>query len=239
VSRPPDSNAHERWEGEAAAYALGALEEHEVRSFEEHLSNCPQCQSELGRMHDAVKTLSAAPPRNAAPAELKQRVMSAVREDAGGAVATDPVRSPKPYAPRARISWGRWRAPVLAAAAAAVVALGVVIGVLSSSGGQPTRTYTGIVKAPGASASVRVSNGHARLVFARLPTLPSRLLYEMWLERGKTAPVPAGALFASTTGEVAVPGGVRGVQAVLVTAEPRPSGSLSPTRPPIIVVHLT
>jgi hypothetical protein len=36
-----------------------------------------------------------------------------------------------------------------------------------------------------------------------------------------------------------VPGNIHGVEAVLVTAEPRPSGSLKPTRPPIIVVRLT
>jgi hypothetical protein len=119
-----------------------------------------------------------------------------------------------------------------------VVTLAILFGVLSTRGGHPTRTYAGIVNAPGATASVRVSGGQARLVFARLPRLPAKLIYEMWLKRGKSAPVPAGALFADSSGSVEVPGGLHGVQAVLVTAEPRPSGTRTPTRAPIIVVRV-
>ena len=66
---------------------------------------------------------------------------------------------------------------------------------------------------------------------------PGRI-YEVWLQRAGQPPVPAHALFATGTGSVTVPGNLSGVRAVLVTAEPRPSGSSKPTRAPIIVVRL-
>jgi anti-sigma-K factor RskA len=235
-----NSNGHGRWEGDVAAYALGALEEHELRRFEEHLAACEQCQDDLAAMRSAVEALPALAPFRPAPPELKQRVMGLVRDEAALQAAADPAaRRERGQRARLILPWGRWPVPVLAAAATVLVALVVVIGVLSLGGGGSVRTYEGVAYAPGASASVRVSGGHARLVFARLPPVPAQLIYQMWVKRGANAPVPAGALFETTSGAVAVPGGVRGVEAVLVTAERRPYGSQVPTRKPIIVVRLT
>jgi hypothetical protein len=132
--------------------------------------------------------------------------------------------------------WGRLPLPALAATVAA--ALAALIVALAVGGGSSARTYVGSVYAPGASASVRVSGGAAQLVIAHLPALSPRLEYEMWVKRGANPPVPAGALFDVTTGVVTVPGGVRGVQEVLVTAERRPYGSRVPTRKPLVVVQL-
>ena len=238
VSDP--SISHERWERDAAAYALGALEQHELGPFEEHLASCSQCRRDVVVMEGVTDALATAAPRVAPRAELRQRIMRAVREDAERQHAAAGARtSPRRRGRGLGLSWGRRPAPVLATVAAAVVALAVLITALSVRGGHPRRTYAGIVNAPGATASIRVAGGHARLVFARLPTLPAKLIYEMWLKRGAAPPVPAGALFADSSGSVNVPGGVRGVRAVLVTAEPRPSGTRTPTRTPIIVVRLT
>jgi anti-sigma factor RsiW len=240
VSQASNSTGHERWEGDAAAYALGALEQPELAPFEQHLATCTQCQRDLVVMRGVVDALPTASPHLTPEAELKQRVMSGVREGTGRQPASaDAPALPKGPKRGPSVLWGRWPAPVPAAAAAIAVALAVVIVVLSLAGGNPTRTYGGTVTAPGATASVRVTGGHARLVFARLPKLPPQLIYEMWLKRGPVTPVPAGALFATSSGAVGVPGGVHGVQAVLVTAEPRPSGTRKPTRAPIIVVRLT
>jgi anti-sigma-K factor RskA len=231
VSGASNGNDHASWEGNAAAYALGALEQRELEAFERHLADCARCQRELAAMRVVVDRLSTATPQLTAPAAVKQRVLEAVRAETAAPVAG--------LASRRRPLISRRRLPaVLVASATALVALVVLIGALSLSGGSSARTYAGVVNAPGATASVRVSGEQARLVFARLPTLPTRLIYEMWLKRGTSSPVPAGALFASTSGAVPVPGGVRGIQAVLVTAEPRPSGSHKPTRAPLIVVRL-
>jgi anti-sigma-K factor RskA len=235
MSHPDTGTGHERFEGDAAAYALGALEEHEVRPFEEHIAGCPRCQSDLAAMREAVQALPEAVGPVAVPPELKQRVMADVKADAKQQLGSTPAKRPRM---RKRIveSWRRVPLPALAATAGA--ALAALIVALSVGGGSSARTYAGIVYAPGASASVHVSGGEARLVIAHLPALPARLVYQMWVQRGATPPVPAGALFGTTTGAVTVPGGVRGVQAVLVTAEPRPYGSRAPTRKPLIVVQL-
>jgi hypothetical protein len=113
----------------------------------------------------------------------------------------------------------------------------VVVVVLPAPGGGPARTYPGVVYAPGASASVRQSGNSAQLRFARLPAPPPGRIYQVWLQRGGSFQT-ARTLFAASNGSVGVHGSLRGVQAVLVTAEPRPNGSRAPTRAPIIVVRL-
>ena len=110
---------------------------------------------------------------------------------------------------------------------------------LSTSGGSSGRTFVGVAYAPGASASVRKSSNGAQLRVSGLPAPPAGRIYQVWLKRAAAAPVPTRALFATTTGSVTLPASLSGVQAVLVTAEPRPYGSRSPTRTPIIVVRLS
>jgi hypothetical protein len=85
---------------------------------------------------------------------------------------------------------------------------------------------------------LRHSGNSAQLTFSRLPVPPAARIYQVWLKRKARAPEPTRALFATSTGSVAIPGNLRGVQAVLVTAEPRPYGSRAPTRTPLIVVRL-
>lgn len=222
---------HEQWECEAAAYALGALDGAELRQFEQHLADCGQCQEQLAMMQRAVQALPEAAPAHTAPPELKQRVMGVVRAEAEPSETPVPKRRGR-FARPAAIR-PRWALSGLAVAAAAALAIALVSG-----GGSSVRTYTGTVSAPGATASVRQSGSSAQLQVASLPAPPPGRIYEVWLQRAGQPPVPAHALFATGTGSVTVPGNLSGVRAVLVTAEPRPSGSSKPTRAPIIVVRL-
>ena len=54
MSRSRHNGAHDHWEGEAAAYALGALDRDERHRFEEHLAICAQCREQLAMMQRAV-----------------------------------------------------------------------------------------------------------------------------------------------------------------------------------------
>ena len=218
--------SHERWEGDAAAYALRALDDDELPEFEAHLAGCQRCREEVAVMRRAAEAL---PPPSAVelPRELKRRVMTLVQADLRREVSRTPARRRRPMIP--------WFA---VAGAAAAVAVGVVVVVLALGGGSSTHTYAGEVFAPGASASVTVSGPRARLRFSRLPAPPAGHIYEVWLSRAGQSPTPTRALFANSNGSVAVPGNLRGVRMVLVTAEPRPYGSRVPTRAPIIVVRL-
>lgn len=222
------NGAHERWDGDAAAYALDALDEAEVHAFEEHLAACSRCQNELAAMRRAVQELPAAPQSDPGP-ELKQRVMATVRAEAEMPTGSEP----SPRRPMMRPS--RLRPAVAGVLAAAVLA---VILVLTIGGGSSTRTYAAIVYAPGAHASLRRSGSSGQLSFSSLPAPPAGRIYEVWLTRAGSAPQPTHTLFGARTGSVAVRGDLRGVRTVLVTAEPRPNGSLTPTRAPIIVVRL-
>ncbi len=239
MSAGADGRGHERWSEDVAAYALGALDSAELPAFEEHLAGCTWCQNELAQMRAAAVKLPAAMTPAASPPQLKQRVMTIVREEAAQQTASAQqghATTHRRRRPRVLQSFSSRAGLALAAAAAA--ALVVVVVVLASQGGTRVRTFAGIVHAPGASASVRESGTSAQLRVAHLPAPPHGRIYEVWLQRKGSAPRPASVLFATTTGSVAVPASLKGVQTLLVTAEPRPHGSLSPTRSPIIVVPI-
>jgi anti-sigma-K factor RskA len=224
-----NARGHDIFEGSAAAYALGVLEEHEVAPFEEHLAGCAQCQGELASMREAVGSLALAAPPESPPPRVKERVMADVR----GQAPPSPARTPR------RVTWPGWLSPGVAVGALAAAAALALVLVLTTGGGTSGRTFAGVTHAPGASASIHESSGAANLVVSRLPAPPAGRIYQVWLKRAAAAPVPTHALFATTNGSVTLPRNLSGVQAVLVTAEPRPDGSRSPTRAPIIVVRLT
>jgi anti-sigma-K factor RskA len=217
------------FEGAAAAYALRALEESEATAFEEHLAGCEECREELAVMRETVSSLALAAPPASPPSRLKDRVMAEVRRES----------LPQPTTRPRRVTGPGWLRPGLALGAMAAVAAIVIVVVLATGGGSSGRTFAGIVHAPGASASIRESGGGAELRVSRLPAPPANRIYQVWLKRAAPAPIPTHALFATRTGSVTLPRNLAGVQAVLVTAEPRPSGSPAPTRQPIIIVRLT
>jgi hypothetical protein len=136
----------------------------------------------------------------------------------------------------------RWPAfgvprPALLTAALAVIALATVgIIELASGGSNGVRVIAMQVTGPG-SAQLRVSGQHGELLARGLPPPSSGHIYELWIKRGRHAPVPTGTLFSVTAGGVAnvgVPGQLRGVSAVLVTQEPD-GGTLVPTVAPFMV----
>jgi hypothetical protein len=183
----------------------------------------------------AVEALPAVAARAAPSSALKQRVMESVRTEARSAAAVKPVLKP-PWA-RWPVSWRQWPTPHVAGLAAAAVAAVVVLILVTAGGGGSARTYAGVVHARGASASVRQAGNTVQLRFVKLPAPPPGRIYQVWLQRGG-ALHPTRTLFATGNGSVAVHGSLRGVQAVLVTAEPRPNGSRAPTRAPIIAVRI-
>ena len=97
-------------------------------------------------------------------------------------------------------------------------------------------------RSPGiaSTAELRKVGSHLQLVVEGMPAPPPGHIYEVWLERGTQAPEPTDALFSVTktgAGSIGVPGDLRGVSDVLVTAEPL-GGTLKPTRTPVIVAKV-
>jgi anti-sigma factor RsiW len=79
--------------GDAAAYALGALEPAEAEAFERHVAECERCAEDLGRFAHVVDALAMSTPQYPVPSRLRRRVMRSAR----GA----------PVAPVSRIWFGR------------------------------------------------------------------------------------------------------------------------------------
>jgi anti-sigma-K factor RskA len=235
-----------------AAYLLGALADAERAQFDAHLAGCPHCKQDVAELRLVADALPLAVPPLAPPPQLRERLMETVRAEAELLYATGAEADRPRPAPRRRAS--RWFGRPLAlagAAAALLVGVGVGFGLGSATDDEPaTRTVVQVRTvqaevdqrtAPQGNAFIVMRNGVATLRVRGLPQPPRGYVYEVWLlRRGAAAPSPTDALFgvsrADGSGRVALPS-VRGVEAVLVTAEPA-GGSPAPTSQPFINASL-
>lgn len=222
---------------DAGAYVLGALDEHEVASFREHLSGCGACREEVTQLQGVADSLAIAVPRAQAPVDLRARLMTIVGGEAellraAGREADRP--------PRERPLWRLRLLPAFAVTAA--LAFGVLIGALAiDTGSAPqTRVVQAQVLPPAghaATAALRKVGSRVELEVTGMPSPALGRIYQVWLQRGSRPPEPTDALFSVTgqgRGTVGVPGDLRGVSKVMVTSEPL-GGSLKPTSSPVIV----
>jgi hypothetical protein len=227
----------------AGAYVLGALPEDEAYEFGVHLAGCARCQRDIHQLSAAADVLAGAVPMVTAPPALGDRVRAIVRAEAellqaAGPAADRPER-------KARGSWRSLRPRIaVGATLAAGVACGLVIGAVTLGGSSvSTRAISAQVLQPGvahnASATLSITAGRGTLDVSNFPSPPAGRVYEVWELGSGKAPRPTNALFSVNSqgsGTVAVPGSLRGVREVLVTAEPL-GGSLVPTRSPIIAAN--
>lgn len=223
---------------DAAPYVLGALTDAEHDAFVLHMQTCVVCREEVASLQSVVLALPAAVPQIAAPQELKRRVMATVQGEAGLRGASE---SSAPQRSRAILPRLGWR-PAMASLGAMAALITVAVVAFSSAGGgsSGTRLIHAQVTLPHASVQVRVSDGHAELNVANMSQAPPNHVYEVWVKRAGN-PQPTDALFTvSTAGDatVGVPGSVKGVKQILVTAEPT-GGSKVPTSTPVIVANLS
>ncbi len=216
--------------GDAAAYALGALEPHEAEAFRAHVQRCAVCRDELEALGGVVQALPIAARQYEAPHGLRRRVMEEVHREqapAGRAGAT----------PRQL-----WRGPraLLAGLTAAVVSAGGVLAGVELSAGAAATVIQARVSGIAGSAQLLLTRGHAELVVRNLTAPGDGHVYEVWLKSGKASPVPASVLFdvnASGNADVGIPRRIRGVSAVMVTQEPL-GGTARPTHAPVIVARI-
>lgn len=211
---------------DAAAYALGALEPAEAEAFRKHLETCAVCRAEVESFGAVVDVLPMSVAQYRAPARLRKRVHAEIK--------TNPARQQAPGRTSLRV-----RRPVLAGLVALAVGCAALLGVELSPG--PSAPSTHVYAASVGDAKVSVSDDRAELIVDHLPQPGAGRIYEVWVKRGSAAPRPARALFGvDTSGRatVVVPDSVRGVTAVLVTAEPT-GGTNAPTTRPVIVTSLT
>lgn len=217
--------------GDAAAYALGALEPQEAEAFRAHMQECAVCRDEVESLGGVVRALPLAAHQYEAPPGLKRRVMHELHRE--------PVVGRRDAAFASRL-WQRPRRLAAGLGAAAVVAAGGVVAAIELSAGTAATVIQAQVVGITGTAQLRVSDGHAELVLRHV-TPPGRgHVYEVWLQSGKRAPVPASVLFGvnpAGDADEEIPRRIGGVSAVMVTPEPY-GGSPAPTHKPVIVARL-
>jgi predicted ChrR family anti-sigma factor len=83
-------------QGQAALYALGALDAEEARAFEEHISEgCAACAAELREFEAVAADLRLAPPQAAPPAGALEQLLARVSDEAQDADAPVAARKSK------------------------------------------------------------------------------------------------------------------------------------------------
>jgi len=219
---------------------LGLLDESHSETFLEHARSCALCSDDLAALAPAVDSLPSSVPQLLAPPEAKRHVMALVRSEASLARRASPSSAiNSAVKQRGRIL--AVRRPVLALAAAGLLAAGVAIGGLTiPSGGETTRVVSANVAPAGASVAVHESGGQTWLTVAKMPKPSAGYVYQVWVKRPNGAlPQPTDSLFTPTSAgsaTVAIPDRP-GVSEVMVTQEPA-GGSRLPTSPAIIVARL-
>ncbi len=239
--------------GDAAAYALGALDDHELDGFRRHLENCTICQAEVSSFAQLTDALPMSAPQHPAPRALRRRVMAEVRADvrrrqaASEVSAAHGARGLSVGGLRAGGGWnlGSARRPgLIGLATACVLVLAVVVVGLSASHSRRHTSKgagTHMIEASTGSAQLLVSGGRGELIVHKLTQLPETNTYEVWEKRASGAVWPTNALFnTSSTGESAidVPGSLSGVKQILVTKEPA-GGRAVPSGKPVVVARIS
>ncbi len=227
---PASPSDHERYRDDLAAYALGALSDHESDQLRDHLESCEDCRRQLRWLRPAVDLLPGAVTQVEPPATLRSRLVETVRAEAG----EEPGE--------ARTSRGRrdWRAlllrPATAVAAATLLAAGALGGYLANQSSDEVTEVAVRAKSDAGSISGTLErrDGSAILRLQGMPTLARGQVYEAWVQRNG-AMVPSSLFEARPdhTASAAIPDGLDGAQAVLVTPEPR-GGSPQPTSAAIL-----
>lgn len=126
--------------GFAATYALGALDGNDATTFAAHLGACSACQEEVASLSAVTAHLGLAAPETTASATLRDRLLDAARSTPTGAGAPAAPRAVSADGPRAARAAGEtarpqaltpnWRRGASAYALAAVLLLGISLGLL-------------------------------------------------------------------------------------------------------------
>lgn len=240
-----------------AGYALGILTPEERATVEAQLAANPELRRELALLALAVDALPLGlEPSEPSPA-LRGRLEAAVLADVAAAPgpewaprhpAATPALAPptRPMAPPTPISTARRPFSINAWAIAAAVLLvvsaaAVAWGIVQTRQGEPTRViaFEMTDAAGGAEGELAyIEQSDVMLLSVDdLPPLPPDQVYEFWLVTLDGTITPAG-VFGDTSIRHAFAGSPEDYQAVAITVEPGPLGTLVATTEPLAVVSL-
>jgi hypothetical protein len=237
------------------AYVLDALSPEEQAAFEEHLQGCAACRAEVAELRQVVDILPLAVDPVSPPAELRDRILSAIdaEGDTPAVLQAVPGGAPKRTRAAAAHSFlrgrGVWLAGVAAVLIVGLVAWNVLLQTSSSkqsayqqdvvaalAAGAKVTTLAGTSTAPDASASlVQPRHGAPYLIVQGLPQLPSNRLFAVWFLHGSVPSAAGDFTYSGNDAQIIpLPKSSAGYTATAVTNELKPSGRVP--RGPMVLV---
>jgi hypothetical protein len=214
--------------GDAAPFALGALDPAESQAFRRHLAQCTICRHELDAFVAAVQALPMAAPQHTAPRGLRRRVLKAIR--------TEPSVTGSPW-----LAFRLGPKPAFGVLGLLLAAALIVGGLEAASTPPNVPVRRAQVVGISGTAVLRLSEGRGELIARHLSRPSSGRVYEVWLRVRNRPPRPAGVLFSVSpngSADVGLPVSLRGISQVMVTSEPV-GGSPQPTRRPVIIAQVS
>lgn len=118
--------SHDNYKEMLAAHGLGALEATEARELEVHLQNCADCRQELSEWQATAASLAFDAKPVAPSAQVKNRIIEAVRAEGRHSANSETVVVP--FERRPKMAWTSFGS--LGAIAAALALIGLIISLL-------------------------------------------------------------------------------------------------------------
>jgi anti-sigma-K factor RskA len=225
---------------DVAAFAMGAMDEHETRRFESHIEGCERCAAELEWIRPAVDALPESVAQVSPPPALRKRLLTTVRAEADGEPSQRQTARRRWWANRLHI--GTFSFTPATALATVLIALAAVIGyaIGGPGSGDNTRTVPVASRPAGSKAVLELTKDSATLQAHGVPPLPAGSVYQVWVQTGSDPPQPSSTFKPNHDGSAAaaVPEALHGVDQVMVTREPT-LGSQYPTSRPIYAARIS
>jgi len=225
---------HSQWRDDVAAHLLGALEPAEAAELERHMAGCAECQAYLRRLRPAADMLPGSVEPVEAPSRLGLEILGQVRSEAAARGTTRERRMP--FGGRRWLQG--WRPLAIAGVAGLMLAAlaGYAIRDSESAGGGATTIAAG--GAPAVTAELVMENESAVLRLANLHEMPDDKVLEAWVRRDGRVERAGGLFVPDSAGRaMATIPDMHGVEAVMVTAEPK-AGSTAPTSSPMVTARI-
>jgi anti-sigma-K factor RskA len=229
---------HKGWRADLAAYLLGSLDDDERVAVEQHLEDCDSCREELRWLQPAIDLLPEAVAQVEPPPQLRERLLAEVGSEAAPEPAAQDKKGRRESERRGFLR-GFMLRPATGLAALALVAAAIAGYALNDgTGSSGPGTTTIRNQGPGElQAALDRSGDSGTLQLTGLRQAPSAHVYQAWVQErgGKVDPVSLFDARHNGTASVSLDHKLGGVDAVMVTVEPR-GGSHQPTAPAVISV---
>jgi hypothetical protein len=247
------THPHEWYQDLLGAYALDAVLPDEAAEMERHLRRCPTCRAELRLWRTAVHAQALLAEERAPSPDLRARLQAAIMSPTEQQPASAPLPEPVSLQER-RKTGGLGTLPTWSkmAAALAVVLIGSLIAwnisLRNDASGDQGRVVgqfaaTADAPSPSLGGDIRYIEDENLLVIEMhdLPALPANEVYQLWLVHGDA--VSPSVTFQAGTGagdstRVAVVSDPSDLDALAITREPGPIGSVSATTPIILLAEV-